>query len=313
MGYQISTAPSIEPITLQEAKAHLRLDSGTFAEDIGMEQSIIPANHGVAAAYSLKGTGLDVSGAANALFILNAGTFGAGGTVDVKLQHCNTDVDGDYEDVTDGAFAQVTTANDEAVYELAYTGPKTYVRAVATVANNSCAFGVGCIADSPDHAEDSLISAMLTAARLYCEKFQGRAYITQTWDLYLDQFPAEDFIELPWPRLQSITHLKYYDSDGVLQTWDAANYTVSTLREPGRLYLAYQISWPTARNIPDAIQIQFVCGFGDLASDVPQNIKNGILLKLADLYENRGDQGTKRNLIEHAIESILWQDKVAML
>lgn len=320
MAYRIQTAPSIEPVTLQEAKAHLRIDSESFADDIDPQQSIVPANHGIAAAYSLKGSGLDVSGAANTLFLLNAGTFGVGGTVDIKLQHSNTDIDGDYEDVTDGAFAQVTEANDNAIFELAYTGPRIYVRAVGTVAVASCAFGVSAILDAPTATDDSLVSAMITAARLYCEKFQGRVYISQTWDLYLDAFPAEAFIRIPWPRLQSpLIHLKYKDTAGVLQTWAAANYIVDAIKEPGRVALAESISWPTTQPVIQAVQIQFVCGYGDLASDVPENIKNAIKLKLTDLYENRGDEMTVRDIqerriaIEHAIESMLWQDKVAML
>ena len=50
--------------------------------------------------------------------------------------------------------------------------------------------------------EDELIAAYIAAAREYCEGFQNRAYITQTWELWLDSFPDKDYIEIPLPPLQ---------------------------------------------------------------------------------------------------------------
>ena len=45
-------------------------------------------------------------------------TNGAGGTVDVKLQH--SDDGAAWSDVGSGAFTQVTESNDNAVYEKVY-------------------------------------------------------------------------------------------------------------------------------------------------------------------------------------------------
>ena len=50
--------------------------------------------------------------------------------------------------------------------------------------------------------EDTLIQSLIAAARMDCEKFQNRAYITQTWELWMDSWPDKDFIELPLPPLQ---------------------------------------------------------------------------------------------------------------
>jgi hypothetical protein len=54
--------------------------------------------------------------------------------------------------------------------------------------------------DSDD--EDGLLMVYIKAARRHCEGFQGRAYITQTWELWLDSFPARDYIDLPRSPLQ---------------------------------------------------------------------------------------------------------------
>ena len=37
--------------------------------------------------------------------------------------------------------------------------------------------------------DDVLIQSLIAAARQDCEKFQNRAYITQTWELWLDAWP----------------------------------------------------------------------------------------------------------------------------
>jgi hypothetical protein len=64
------------------------------------------------------------------------------------------------------------------------------------------------------------------------------------------------------------------------------------------------------------VQIQYVSGYGTAAA-VPQNIKSAILLKLTDLYEHRGDTAASEyatgDLLDKAIESLLWPDRVMSL
>lgn len=316
MSLKLDSAPSIEPITLAEVKAHLRIDSVSFEDDITTEQSIVPGSHAIAATYSLVGASVDVSGY-SVLVNLDAGTCGAGGTVDVKLQ--DSDDETTWTDVTDGAFTQVTTANDNVIQEKAYTGTKHYLRAVATVATATCAFAVSIIKDASTSVEDDLLNSLITAARQYCEDYQRRAYITQTWELWLEAFPAKNYIEIALPPLQQIADpespvITYYDTDDTEATFSSDDYFVDIKSEPGRIVLNYSKSWPsTALRPANGVCVTFVAGYGDAASDVPKKVKQAMLLLIGHLYENREvvqTTGMNAVVVPMTVDSLLWQDRI---
>lgn len=159
--------------------------------------------------------------------------------------------------------------------------------------------------------EDDYIAGLIVVARRFCEAFQSRAYVTQTWDLFMDAFPA-GCIKIPLPPLQSVEFIKYKDSSGDLQTLNSSEYLMDPYSEPGLIFRAYGKSWPATYPEVNSVQIRFVAGHGD-AADIPPEVKHAILLKIADLYEHRGgDEGVDKNINE-AIESLLWPDRVDLL
>jgi len=95
---------------------------------------------------TLTGTGIDVleyEGVALVLLNASAGT-GTSPTLDVKLQH--SDDDSTYEDVTSGAFSQVTDAAETAgvkVMKLNVSDLKRYLRIVGTIAGTTPSFDFG--------------------------------------------------------------------------------------------------------------------------------------------------------------------------
>jgi len=291
MALKLKTAPNSEPLDLATVKLYLRLDSGNLADNITTLQSIPPGAHIIAAAYSLVGAGIDVLGY-RVLVNLNAGTCGAGGSVAAKIQESIDNIT--YTDWTGGAFTIVTVDNDNAIQEKEYTGSKQYIRVVATVAGNTCEFGADILKEQPYSAEDTLLAAQITAAREYCEGFQNRSYITQTWELWLDGWPANDEITIPLPPLQSITSIKYYDTANVEAIFAAENYFVDTKSEPGRVVLACNKSWSSTTLRPlNGICIEFVAGYGAAASAVPQTVKMAISLKTKMLHDYLTPEDTK--------------------
>lgn len=137
--------------------------------------------------------------------------------------------------------------------------------------------------------DDTEIAALVTAAREHIEMLTGRALVSQVWELVLREFPAEqDDIVLPRGALSGVTHAKYYDGDGVLQTLTVTtDYVVDTGPPlgPGRVILAYGKSWPSTRDQWDAVQVRYTVGWSQ--AEVPEALKSACKLALGELYEHR--------------------------
>ena len=163
-------------------------------------------------------------------------------------------------------------------------------------------------------AEDSVVTDLIEAARVYCELFQHRVYVTQTWTLVLDDFPR-DIIEIPLPPLQSITSIVYNDSDGASQTVTASDYVVNTSSsQGGRVTLARDASWPSVFGESGDVVVTFVAGYGG-ASDVPATVRQAMKLWLNLHFEERQPvviAATVVNL-KFSLESLLTIDRVTRL
>jgi uncharacterized phiE125 gp8 family phage protein len=135
--------------------------------------------------------------------------------------------------------------------------------------------------------EDTLISSYLTAARQYCEDVCGRAFMTQTWDLWLQQWPAGDRIFLPKPPIQSVTYVQYTDLTETTTAVDPSTYVVNTAGDLAEVVLRFGLIWPPTPLSPSRpVNVRLVTGYGN-ASAVPVPITQAILLLVGHWYANR--------------------------
>ena len=159
--------------------------------------------------------------------------------------------------------------------------------------------------------EDDLLNRLITVCRTQAEQETGRRFITQTLTMYLNGWPAERFIRIPYPPLQSATvTYRLTDDDDYDETLSTVDTDIAS--EPGRIILQPNESWPSGTLYTDnPIKITFVCGYG-LAVAVPENIKSAILLKISDLYEHRGEVviGVSVGKITGAVDSLLQQYRI---
>ncbi|HVZ70429.1 MAG TPA: head-tail connector protein [Rhizomicrobium sp.] len=136
--------------------------------------------------------------------------------------------------------------------------------------------------------DDALIGALIAAARARAEWHTGRAFITQSWVLWLDNWPERNCVEIPLPPSQAVTSFTIYATDDTATVLDASLYRVDISSGPARIALKSCALVAGLRPL-NAVAIAFNAGYGDNASDVPQAIRTAILEIVAGLYTNRGD------------------------
>ncbi|MFA5378645.1 MAG: hypothetical protein WC455_23020, partial [Dehalococcoidia bacterium] len=252
MKISLYTAPVLEPISRAELLTHLRLDSGTFDSNLTLTQSLAYGSHAVQDNYTVHvGTGISVIGK-QADVIVHHGTNGATGTVDTRIEESDQLATG-YTAWTGGAFIQVTTANDNADYKKQYTGTKQYIRTASKVLLAACEFGTSILVNSAVTAEDDDLTDLITDGRVAVENICRRALLSQTWDYYLDAWPAEDFTKLPFGNLQSAgLAVSWKDTDGTETTLTlTTDYLIEANGEGiGKIVLPYGGTWPTGSLYP---------------------------------------------------------------
>ena len=155
--------------------------------------------------------------------------------------------------------------------------------------------------------DDTLVSlelaSILTAATEYVETITRRKLISQTWDYYLDEFPCEDFIKLPYGRLTAVSSVSYKDTAGTETTMTVTtDYIVEANKDHiGRLVLPYGESWPSDTLYPSKpIKIRFVCGWATAAA-LPEKIVHAVKLAAKWIYE----EGAINGDVDRALNALL--------
>lgn len=177
-----------------------------------------------------------------------------------------------------------------------------------------------CRVDGSD--DDNLINGLILAVTSYLDTkagITGRAIAQQTWrqdywgwpnsyqGLYVpissnaydypwqqswSPYAGEHGLRLPMEPVVSISSVKYYDVNNVLQTVSASFYSLYTdeLGPYCRMNPA-TFQWPSVYNRPDAVQVTFVAG----DATVNPAIKQAALLLVQHWYQlsiSAGSSGT---------------------
>jgi uncharacterized phiE125 gp8 family phage protein len=138
-----------------------------------------------------------------------------------------------------------------------------------------------------DEAEDTLVTTLITAARLHVEGVTGRALMAQSWRLVLDQWPESRVVNLPVAPLVSLTSITAYDADGTGHDIALAQFLPETAAAPARLMLPSLVAGMPALRERMGIEIDYVAGFGSEAEDVPADIRQALLRLVAYWFEHR--------------------------
>lgn len=154
------------------------------------------------------------------------------------------------------------------------------------------------------HPDDAVIDALITGAREYAEHYTQRSIGSQVLELPLDEFPGCDSaIELPQGPVTALTSITYTDTAGDSQTVSGAQLDDYSL--PARVYPAYDESWPSTRDVPNAVKVRYVAGVTP-----PKQVKSAMLMHISLHYPGNSYTEAERDSIMKAIDSLLGAAKV---
>ena len=146
---------------------------------------------------------------------------------------------------------------------------------------------------------DDELKSLRSAAIEMAQNITGRKLMTQVWKSYYDEWPDEEYIELPYAPLQSIASssgIYYTNSTSGTTHFGSSAWSADTVSEPGRIVLENSESWPTDilhQNNPIAITATY--GYS-ATSDIPESIIHACKLMIGHWFEQREDTISGQNL-----------------
>lgn len=139
-----------------------------------------------------------------------------------------------------------------------------------------------------DHSdEDGLITSLVNAVESYLDGYAGilnRVLAPQTWSQQYDSF--EERMALPMGYVQSVTDVKYFDTNNAEQTLAGTVYQLLSDEIGSYVSLKSGQSWPSIYSRDDAIKITWLAGYAS-ASDVPAAIKVAMRMMITQWYDGR--------------------------
>lgn len=135
--------------------------------------------------------------------------------------------------------------------------------------------------------DDAYLESLEAAVVKMVEKVYRLSIMSSTWELALDAPPTTTAIELTPSPLASITSIKSYDELDVETIMATTQYRADTYSQPGRVVLKTDGVWPTGIRTANGIIIRYVSGLYATKAAVESDIKAGLLVVIAGLYERR--------------------------
>lgn len=142
-------------------------------------------------------------------------------------------------------------------------------------------------------ADDTLITALIIAARQMAEKYLNRVLITQTLIAYYSRLGDKTYV--PKPPHQSISEVRRIKLDDETVLTVNNDYYVQGLDHK---YLLIPKPWelPAGHSPHDRLgtwelKVTYEAGYGDAGTDVPGAILNGIKMIVNTLYDGRDIEG----------------------
>lgn len=152
--------------------------------------------------------------------------------------------------------------------------------------------------------DSDFLTELIQIARAWAEVKSERAIPQQRWELTMDMFPGirpDDARPSGWrygiirpPRaplisVESVEYIAPPETTLTYLTLATTEYQVDTNTEPGRIAPAPNKVWPSTNPLSfAAVRVRYTCGYASIDL-VPPQLRQGIRLVVAHLYEHRGE------------------------
>lgn len=128
--------------------------------------------------------------------------------------------------------------------------------------------------------EDALITSLIVTARIVAEQYLQRSLISQVRKITFNDYSFA-VISLPFGPVQSVDSIKLIARDGTETSINSAYYTLTAGNEKVVL---------DSGLLGNKVEVTYTAGYGE-EGEVPENIRQGMLIHIATLFENRGEGG----------------------
>lgn len=134
--------------------------------------------------------------------------------------------------------------------------------------------------------DDALLGTLIAAARSHIESVTRKAMISQQWKWVSDLWP-EKGVSLPIGPFQELIKISLFAPDGTETIWPLAEVVQDKQSGKCTIHLAATNSTLPRLRDHDAVEITYQTGFGDAASDVPEDLRLAMLRLIGHWYEHR--------------------------
>lgn len=159
--------------------------------------------------------------------------------------------------------------------------------------------------------EDPILASKLRAAVELVEKRTGRTLRPTTFELTLDDWPADcddGTIRLPKHPVREVLAVEYRDAAGAWVEVAGANYDWRRTAEGGELYFFTSYGFPSlSSDHRDRVRVRFEAGYeGDAGETgtgddpellLPASVREAVLLLAGHLFENRAASTTSETFV----------------
>jgi len=135
------------------------------------------------------------------------------------------------------------------------------------------------------HPDDAMLTGFIVAARQYAEEFTGRIYTDEERVWFADAFAAR--MSFPAAPVGAVVSVRYYDSEGELQTLGTGQYRLYAHPVYPELLVTME-GLPEVQPGPGAVIVTYTGAHG-VGNPVPELAIAAMKLTIGHLYANRED------------------------